>query len=108
MAFGSVVDYNDNVRGVRGHRRICVLWFGVGCQADSAIIAGAETWVGLGMRPPHLQWTTMGWLPVLICNLVTSLITSMMVLRLEHLPSGSQLIIWNCVTWWAFHDCSKR
>ena len=59
-------------------------------------------------RPPHLQWTTMGWLPVLICNLVTSLITSMMVLRLEHLPSGSQLIMWNCVTWWAFHDCSKR
>ena len=48
MAFGSVVDYNDNVRGVWGHRCICVLWFGVGCQADSAIIAGAETWVGLG------------------------------------------------------------
>ena len=46
MAFGSVVDYDDNVRVVQGHRRICVLWFGVGCQADSAIIAGPESWAG--------------------------------------------------------------
>ena len=72
------------------------------------ILQGQKPGWDLEMRPPHPQWTTMGWFPVLICNLVTSLITSMMVLRLEHFPSGSQLIMWNCVTWWAFHDCSKR
>ena len=58
-------------------------------------------------KVPHLQWTTIGWVLVLLCTLVTSSMTSVMVFRLEHLPSGSQFIMWNCVTWWAFPDCSK-
>ena len=60
------------------------------------------------VKSPHLQWTTIGWVLVLLCTLVTSSMTSVMVFRLEHLPSGSQFIMWNCVTWWVFPDCSVR
>ena len=46
----------------------------------------------------YLQCTTMGWFPVLLCTLSTSSMTSVMVARLVHTPSGDQLVMWNWVT----------
>ena len=46
----------------------------------------------------YLQCTTMGWFPVLLCALSTSSMTSVMVARLVHTPSGDQLVMWNWVT----------
>ena len=53
----------------------------------------------------HLQCITMGWLPVLLCTLLTSSITSVTVFRLEQLPSGAQLVMWNWLTCCALPDC---
>ena len=46
----------------------------------------------------YLQCTMMGWFPVLLCTLSTSSMTSVMVARLVHTPSGDQLVMWNWVT----------
>ena len=46
----------------------------------------------------YLQCTTMGWFPALLCTLSTSSMTSVMVARLVHTPSGDQLVMWNWVT----------
>ena len=46
----------------------------------------------------HLQCITMGWLPVFLWTLLTSSITSVTVFRLEQLPSGAQLVMWNWLT----------
>ena len=53
----------------------------------------------------HLQCITMGWLPVLLWTLLTSSITSVTVFRLEQLPSGAQLVMWNWLTCCALPDC---
>ena len=56
----------------------------------------------------HLQCITMGWLPVLLCTLLTSSITSVTVFRLEQLPSGAQLVMWNWLTCCALPDCKRE
>ena len=52
----------------------------------------------LSTSTAHLQCTTMGRLPVLLWTLPTSSITSVTVFRLEQLPSGAQLVMWNWLT----------
>ena len=49
----------------------------------------------------HLQWISMGWLPVLLWILDISPMASTMLVRLEQRPSGAQLVMCSCITWWA-------
>ena len=50
------------------------------------------------MDRPHLQCTTIGWFPVLLCTLAISSTALVTLLRLAQLPSGAQLVMWNCLT----------
>ena len=66
-----------------------------------------ETLLLLIMATAYLQCMTMGWLPVLLWTLDTSSITSITTFKLEQLPSGAQLVMWNWLTWYASSNCKK-